>query len=29
MSSSYIYEIRWIKEQVTAKCQPPQNTFKH
>jgi len=28
MSSSYIYEIRLIGEQVTAKCEPTQNTFK-
>jgi len=32
MSSDYtvcIYEIRLIKEYVTAKCEPTQNTFKH
>jgi len=29
MSSSYIYEIRLIKEKVAAKCEPTQNTFTH
>jgi len=25
----FYYEIRLIKEYITAKCEPTQNTFKH